>query len=221
MPTTQPAVREVPIITGMPATHTRNEGAADPYVEAANPVLLQASPFAVVVPEAERIEVNDFVTIIVREVKSSSSDSKLESEKEWTLEAALKKWFRLDKDDHLVAQTFPNGNPGANFEFKNEYEGEGKIDRKDALTMRITAKVIDVKPNGVLTLEAANQVKIDEETYAATLTGQCRSKDVTAQNTVMSSQLYGLEIDVQHAGAARDAARRGWLMRLFDFLRPL
>jgi hypothetical protein len=38
---------------------------------------------------------------------------------------------------------------------------------------------------------------------------------------VLSTQIYGLHIDVQNTGAARDAARRGWLMRLFDLLRPI
>lgn len=219
VPTTQPILRAA--TAGPGPMQVRGSLAVEPYAESPNPVLLRMSPIAVAVPEPERIEVNDLITIIVRETKSSAIKTKLQSDKEWKLEAELKKWFRLDEGNHLVPQGFRGGIPGADFEFKSEYEGVGKVDRRDTLTMRITAKVIDVKPNGTLMLEAKKQVGIDEEQYITTLTGQCRSEDLTAQNTVLSTQIHDLKIDVQHTGAARDAARRGWLMRLFDFLRPL
>ena len=85
---------------------------------------------------------------------------------------------------------------------------------------RIQARVIDVKPNGNLVLEARKRITVDEEDQIATLSGVCRSKDVTAQNSVLSTQVADLEISVSHTGAARDASRRGWAMRLFDLLRP-
>ncbi|MBU0640601.1 MAG: flagellar basal body L-ring protein FlgH [Planctomycetes bacterium] len=221
MPTTQPAVGAPPIVTTLAPVAARTVASPAPYAEAVNPVLARYSAIAVEVPEPERIEVNDLVTIIIRETKSSLSDSKMKSEKDWALEAELSKWFRLDVHDQLVPQTFAGGTPGAKFDFENQYEGKGKLDRKDTLTTRVTARVVDVKPNGTLVLEAANSVEVDEEKYNVTLTGTCRSEDVTAQNSVLSTQIFGLHIDIQHTGAARDAARRGWLMRLFDLARPI
>lgn len=220
-PATQPAVREpAAVLTGRPPAPRPRQSAtrSEPPL---NTVLLYASPFAVEAPRPQEIKVHDFVTIIIRESKTATTDAKLKSEKDWKVESELAKWFRLDPKDRLIPQNFPRGAPGVDFEFESEYEGKGKVDRKDTLTTRIAAKVIDVKPNGNLVLEAANTVTHDEETYVVTLTGTCRSMDVSAQNTVLSTQIYGLHIDVQNTGAARDAARRGWLMRLFDLLRPI
>lgn len=185
-----------------------------------NPVLLATSPIAIAPPEPRLIKVHDQITVIVREEKRAMTDAKLKSEKKWEMEAELRKWFRLNPEDHLVAQEF-DPTPGADFDFDNKYEGKGRVDRADSLTFRITATVIDVKPNGNIVLEAKNTVRVDEETTIITLTGTCRTDDVTPQNTVLSTQLADGHIDVQHTGAARDAARRGWLMRLFDFIRPL
>lgn len=184
-----------------------------------NRVLLALSPIASPPPEPRKIKVHDLVTIIVREDKRSVSDAKLKSEKKWELDSELKKWFRLNPEDHLVAQQF-NPTPGAEFDFENKYNGTGKVDRTDSLTMRIQAEVIDVKPNGNLVLEANKKIENDEEVQVMTLTGACRSEDVTPQNTVLSSQVADLHVRTEHAGAARDAARRGWLMRIFDFVRP-
>ena len=214
-PAAQPAGDAPVLLTGAPAATTRDEGPAS-----VNAVLTSASPIAVVAPPLRKTQVHDLVTIVVREDKRAVSDAKLTSQKKWELDAELSRWLRLNKH-HLVGQDFDVPRPGAEFDFENKYRGSGKVDRVDSLVTRITAQVIDVKPNGNLVLEARKTIKMDEETQVVTLTGTCRSIDLTAQNTVLSTQVADLHVDVQHTGAARDAARRGWLMKAFDFLRPL
>lgn len=212
--TTQPMARaSAPNGTAMHTAPTNGSGVA-------NAGLRAASLIAVEPPEPKRIGVHDLVTIIVREDKTSITDAKSQSDKDWKITSGLDKWFRLNLHDHLVAQTFPDS-PGVEFDFKSAYGGKGKIDRKDSFTMRITAAVIDVKPNGNLVIEARKKIKIDEEEQVITLTGVCRSEDVTAQNTVLSTQLADLELRAEHDGAARDAERRGWIKRLVDALRPI
>lgn len=186
-----------------------------------NEVLLATSLIAVEAPQPREIKVNDLLTVIVREEKRSSSDSKLKREKEWEIEAELKNWIRINEAWKLVPQVFPQGNPAIELDYDDEYEGKGKVSRKDSLVTRITAKVIDVKPNGILVLEAHKDIGVDDDRQIATLTGTCRSADVTAQNTVLSTQLADVKINIQHSGPARDAARRGWLARIWDFIRPL
>ena len=185
-----------------------------------NEVLLAVSPIAVAAPKPRTFEVHDLITVVVRESRKSASDAKLKSEKDWTLQWELAKWLRLNPEDQLVPQTFPNGTPGIDSDLKNKYEGKGKYDRSDELTTRITATIIDVKPNGNLVLEATKSIRTGDELVIATLIGECRSEDVTAQNTVLSTQLANLEIDMPERGAVRDATRRGWLMRAFDLIRP-
>lgn len=185
-----------------------------------NANLLRWSPYAVRLPEPEQIRVHDQLTIIIRESKSATSDSKLEQKKDWTHEWELSKWIKLSDKNGLVPALFEHGNPAVAFEYQNDYGGDGKYDRKDELTTRIQATVIDVKPNGVLVLEAKKSIEIDEEGYLISLTGNCRSTDVTPTNTILSTQIADLDIQVRHNGAVRDAARRGWLKRGLDFLRP-
>ena len=220
-PTTQPAQPRANGLLGeTPEPGARTVVATGEPRTRPNPTLYAASLIAVDAPEQRRIHVQDLITIIIREDKRSQTDANLKSEKTWQIDAELRKWFRLDTRDRAVPQTFPNGTPGIGFDLDNSYEGKGKNDRKDSLTMRITARVIDVKPNGVLELEATKSIKIDEDMQIITLTGACRSDDLAADNTILSTQLAAANISVQHTGPTRDAARRGWLMRAFDLLRP-
>ncbi|MFQ6048823.1 MAG: flagellar basal body L-ring protein FlgH, partial [Phycisphaerae bacterium] len=182
-------------------------------------VASRSSLISVRLPEPRRFRLHDLITIIVLEKKKYESDAETDLEKKVTLQAALEKWFRIHKRKWFQ-QDFEAGTPQVDFSLKGQWEGEGTAEREDRFTMRITAEVVDVKPNGNLVLEARKYIKNDEDEQIITLTGVCRGADVTADNTVLSTQVAGLTIRVTHVGAVRDATRRGWIPRLFDLLRP-
>jgi flagellar L-ring protein precursor FlgH len=218
-PTTQPA-------TGAPDALLRSTSFFEPPERSDDPpppnrILFSTSLIAVEAPKPRQIRVHDRVTIIIREEKRSTSDSDLKREKKWEIAAELKKWIRLNEEHKLIPQVFPMGNPAIDLEYDDKYEGKGQVGRKDSLVTRVTATVIDVKPNGDLVLEAKKDIEIDADRQVIKLTGICRAEDVTPQNTVLSTQLADARINIQHSGPARDATRRGWLARFWDLIRPL
>ena len=184
-----------------------------------NPALLQMSLTAVEPPQPLVVQPHDLVTIIIREDKLAISDSRLQNDKSWELESRLREFFRFT-NGRIVPVPFSNGEPGIDFEFEDNYEGQGRANRRDQLITRLTAEVIDVKPNGVLTIQARKTISMDEDVQIMTLTGQIRSDDIDTGNTVLSTQIANAEINVQHTGPTRDSTRRGWLKRGLDLLRP-
>lgn len=224
-PTTQPAAAQPPSdappghVAPQPALREprRDPDAAPP----ANEALLMTSLIAVEPPPRRKLQVNDLITVIVREDLRSSSDATLKQDKSWDLMTELSKWIRVDGDEHLVPQHYTRGRPDIGFKYDDQYEGKGKTERKDTLITRIQARVVDVKPNGTLIIEAKRRIRTGEDVVATTLTGTCRSEDVTADNSVLSTQVYDLNIENKPEGAANDAAERGWIKKLVDFLKPL
>ncbi len=77
-----------------------------------------------------------------------------------------------------------------------------------------------MKPNGVLVLEARARIEHDDELSTITLTGICRKEDVTADNTVLSTQIANKHTVVENSGALRATSTRGWIPKLLDLLRP-
>jgi len=179
----------------------------------------QTSLIAVEVPEPKKYKVHDLVTIIVREQKKFESDGEAEQTKKLSLDARLEEWFRLYAGCKLGADQLRYGEPSVKLGLDGKYSGEGSVEREDKFTTRITAEVIDVKPNGNLVLQARTSFRSDNEDYTMTLTGTCRSVDVNIDNTVLSTQVHDLDIAVSHKGLVRDAMRRGWLHRLVDWMR--
>lgn len=220
VPSTQPASGATPVAHAAPLNSIRTIVADPDAAPPPNMALLQSSLIAVQVPKPKRFKVNDLITVIIREDKRSQTDAKMQEDKKWEVTSALNKWVRLNPRDHLIPQAFPNGKPEVDFSWDDKYGGTGKAERKDSLTTRITATIIDVKPNGTLVLEDTKTIKTDEDAQILRLTGICRSEDVTPENTVLSTQLAKASIETEHTGPGRDATRRGWLKKAVDFLRP-
>ncbi len=186
-------------------------------------VIERSSLIAVSMERPRPLQPHDLVTVIVREQKKYESNARADNEKKWNLDAALSKWFRMyERNGHptMGADTLPFGDPAVQFLWDNKFQNKAQDNREDTFTTRITAKIVDVKPNGTVVLEARGHQKYDEEEIFITLTGTCRAADITPDNTILSSQLFDPDINVSHTGAVRDTTRRGWIPRAIDFLRP-
>lgn len=161
----------------------------------------------------------NLLTIIVRHRKQYEADSELRTKKELKLRSELDAFIKVTGGG-IGATEFRRGKPNADFRFFNELRGLAKASREDRLTTRLTATIIDVKPNGTLVFEGRNRLSHDDETAIVTITGTCRKEDVTADNTVLSTQVANLVLDVENKGALRSSTNRGWLSKILDYAKP-
>jgi len=187
-----------------------------------SPAIASVSYSAVRVPEPRQFARHDLITIIIRESTESDIDANLTTEKEANYEGEISDFPNLKLKDLLSLQLTPSsmddGNPQLGIDFANEFEGDGEYSRSESVTGRITAQIIDIKPNGNLVLEATKQVRTDDETLDLVLTGACRPEDISIDNTVLSTQMHNLRLDKQHEGELRKSTRKGLLTKLFDAL---
>ena len=183
------------------------------------PSILAASWTTIEEPTPKNIRVHDLVTIIINEISKHSTKADSSTERESSIDFALEEWFRLT-GQNLRPSPLAHGTPTLKGSIKRDFEGKGDVKREDTLSARLQAIVIDVMPNGNLTLEATHSVATDAETTQITLTGICRTKDIAHNNTILSSQLADLKITKNHTGMARDATKRGLVTAILDFLNP-
>ncbi|MDX2130481.1 MAG: flagellar basal body L-ring protein FlgH [Planctomycetota bacterium] len=176
-----------------------------------------ASLYLVERPKPRTIQVHDKVMIIISETSKSTSEQTLDTKKNVTLSAALEKFPNLAK--FLEAElTTGNSSPivEAEASANQTFKGDGSYERSDRFTDRVTATVIDVKPNGVVVLEARRTIQKDKEVQTLVLAGECRREDITDNNSVLSSQLADLTVRVHNEGQVKDAASKGLFTRLFE-----
>ncbi len=175
---------------------------------------------ATIIPEPRQFSVHDFVTIIVRESSTTTSEATLETEKETDYSGEISDFPNLDLYKLLQLQLRPNDmtgdSPKVGLNFGSEFNGEGEYERRDEVVLRITARVVDVKPNGTIALEARKYIRNDDEKQTIKLTGYCRAIDVAPDNTILSTQLYDLRLEQLHEGELRKTSKKGVLTKIFD-----
>ena len=169
---------------------------------------------------ARKFKTNDLVNIIVRQQKKYEADGKANTKNEWNVNGKLNEWFRIHPGNRLGTAELRAGQPGYDFTSKNENKKNGENEREDKFTTYLQATIVDVKPNGNLVLEAKMEEQHDEEHFTITLTGTCRSDDVTPANSVLSTQIANLVLVEVNKGSVRDATKRGFFPRILDFAKP-
>lgn len=180
----------------------------------------EASFFNVPAAKPKLLVKHDLITIIVRETSENSSEGGTETKKSADFDAKLSQFPKLALSNFAVGNAIGSVTPELKMNGDRNFKGEATVDRKDTLTARIQAEVVDVKPNGTVVLQARKRIVTDEEDQLFLLTGTARAQDVLPDNTVQSTQLFDLEIRKTHSGAVRTATKRGWVPKFFDWLNP-
>jgi flagellar L-ring protein precursor FlgH len=181
--------------------------------------LTDLSFFAVPDPEPKVMRKHDLVTIIVREISEFSSEGTTDLKKQADLNAKIDQFIQFSLDNFELKNSM--GTPAEiKMSGDRNFKGEATVDRTDSLIARITAEVVDVKPNGTLILQARKRIKTDEEVQQFIMTGICRAEDILPDNTILSTQMYDLELNKTHKGAVRDTTKRGWVPKLLDAINP-
>jgi flagellar L-ring protein FlgH len=103
-----------------------------------------------------------------------------------------------------------------------ELNGTGSTTRSTSLNTNLTARVINVLPNGFLVIEGSKNVQINSEWQIVTVRGVIRPADLTADNTVPSQRIAQLEVKLDGKGVINDAIRRpNFLYRLLLGILPI
>ena len=234
---TQPSSRQTPAMQEAPAERPTaaellpaaggsllRASQAAQGIDPNRPRLASVSLFTVPEPEPKVMRKHDLVTIIIREESEFSSEGTTETKKEADIDARLEEWFRLKLGGGngigLGSSSLNADPPSVRASGARNFKGEGTVEREDRFIARIQGEVVDVKPNGTFVVQARKRIKTDEEEQEFILTGIARAADVTPDNSVLSTQVYNLELTKNHKGNVRNAGKKGLIPKAIDFINP-
>ena len=163
--------------------------------------------------------VNDVVTIRVMEESLAKKKAETKTGKGSTIGAGISGLFGLERK-------LAKSNPDMNLEtlvgakFDNQFNGKGETTRSGKLVATISATVIDVLPNGNLLVEGKRVVTVNNEEEIMTITGIVRPRDITADNSIASTQVADAKIEYLGRGVLADKQKPGWFSRGMDKAWP-
>ncbi len=108
------------------------------------------------------------------------------------------------------------GFPALQTTSNSDLQATGKTKRENYVTSSLAARVLRVLPGGLLQIEGAREIRVNEETEYMVVRGMIRSKDVDADNSIYSTQIADASIEYYGKGVLADKQKPGWFTRLMD-----
>jgi flagellar L-ring protein precursor FlgH len=93
--------------------------------------------------------------------------------------------------------------------------------RLGELRTQVSARVIDVAPNGVLKISGEQVLLVNGEEQRIRITGSVRPEDIDRSNAVWSHRLADAQIELSGVGVVSESQRQSILYRVFKWLRIL
>ncbi len=165
---------------------------------------------------------NDLVTIRVVETIAGSGKADTTLGRTSEIDAGVGTIFGIPNDLNFK-NLFGRGNtfsPSVKGKSESEFEGSGATNREGRLIGTITAKVVEVMPNGNLVIESRKEITINHEKQILVLRGMIRTEDVAVDNTVLSNKVANAEIFFVGDGIIQEKQSPGWLARFIDRVWP-
>lgn len=102
----------------------------------------------------------------------------------------------------------------------SSYKGSGNISRRDKLTLRVAATVIDRLPNGTLHIEGTQEVRVNFELRELTVSGFVRPGDIDRKNEIAYDRIAGARISYGGRGQITDVQQPRYGQQIADILLP-
>ena len=161
----------------------------------------------------------DTLTIVISETASASKEAKTGTSRDSSVNAGISNLLGLEtskfaKNNFADLAALISASSGSSF------KGAGNTSRQENLNATITARVIDVQPNGNLSIEGRRNIKVNDEDQVIVLEGTVRSRDIAPDNTINSIYVADARISYSGRGIISDQQSPGWLMGIFNKVWP-
>jgi flagellar L-ring protein precursor FlgH len=153
--------------------------------------------------------VGDVVTVLVNEKMQGVNNAQFRTQRGTTVSADF---------GAGPGKVFGLLNPfSGSVQSKDNFDSRVQNNKMSTFVTQISARVVRSDELGNLYLEGSKVIEMPDEKQVVSLTGIARSRDITGQNTIVSSQLADLRLTMKGKGEAEDARRPSIFNRIFNW----
>lgn len=98
--------------------------------------------------------------------------------------------------------------------------GDGSVRRREKLTLRVAATVTDVLPNGVLSIEGSQEVRVNFELRELLVSGFVRPQDISRQNEITYDKIASARVSYGGRGQITDVQQPRIGQQILDNVLP-
>jgi flagellar L-ring protein precursor FlgH len=162
---------------------------------------------------------NDLVTIKIVENVKGSNKQDTNADKETKNNDALTNLFGVTASALKLSNGIATV-PQLNLNNKDTFKGKGATSNEGTFVGTITARVVDVQPNGNLVLDSRKEITVNYEKQILVLQGIIRADDVEPDNTVASQKVADARLFLVGDGFMTEQQSAGVFRRFLSQVMP-
>lgn len=166
------------------------------------------------------LQQGDIMTVVIEiddkaEISNSTSRSRDGSDS-----VQLPQFFGVPQ---RLEKKWPDGASPANavdLNSKSQSSGDGSVKRKEKLTLRVAATIVNVLPNGVLAIEGSQEVRVNFELRELLVNGYVRPEDISRQNEITYDKIASARISYGGRGHISDMQQPRYGRQILEAVLP-
>ncbi len=170
--------------------------------------------------------VGDIITINIVENSQASKNASTSTSRSNSISANVDQFLGWENSSNIpgLGSVFNSAglDPSVGIEvgYGQGFSGNGTTSRNENITATISARIIQVLPNGNLVLRGSQEIMVNNEKQYITVQGVIRPADIASDNSVLSTYMADARIDYTGKGDISNKQREGWLSRFLDVVWP-
>lgn len=166
------------------------------------------------------IKRGDILTVVIEiedsaEIKNSTARSRSSSES-----LAIPDLFGVPERINQGITDGASLDSAVSLDGSGSSSGDGSVRRSESLTLRVAATVIDVLPNGILSIEGSQEVRVNFELRELLVSGYVRPEDISRMNEITYDKIASARISYGGRGQITDVQQPRIGQQILDVILP-
>ena len=160
--------------------------------------------------------VGDVLTILISENSSAKRNGTASNSKSTSADMDVQFGIFGNLMKFLGLSSVANPSATASSENSDKFSANGSISNSNTVKARMTAEVVEVKPNGNLGIVGKQRIEQNGEEQTITVSGVVRREDILPDNSVVSSLIGNAQIKIDGKGPIAKKQRQGFITQLMN-----
>lgn len=152
--------------------------------------------------------IGDAITIIIVEASTASNNA----------ETTTGRSSNMSLEGSLASGGKSSANVTGGLNTNNDFSGSGTTKTTGMIQTKLSATIDSVYENGNLRIKGSRRIVINDEEQTITIRGIVRTSDISASNTVYSTNISEAEIIFAGDGAINSSQKPGLFAKLIKWL---
>jgi flagellar L-ring protein precursor FlgH len=164
-------------------------------------------------------EVGDIITVRIDEGESGTHRATTRLSRNNKMAAGIPALFSLT---NLIAKAVPGLDLSQLLAAStdSQHRGEGETSRAGRVTATLPVRIKRLLPNGDYYIEGSKVVLVNSEEHHLYVSGVVRPIDLLADNSIPSTRIADLQVELTGRGVVSEKQNPGWASRILDYVWP-